>query len=245
MVGLTPPEYNTRSETTAASAAVRSIYWDWFADTIKSLRPIDLLICNGDLIDGKGPKSGGTEQIELDRKKQADMAAEVITFCKARNVTITYGTGYHVGNEEDWEANVADAVGARKIGSHDYIEIGGLTFDTKHHIGGSQIPHGRFTAIARERLWNVMWAERGAYPRADVIIRSHVHYFAYAGGPGWLGIVTPALQGAGSKYGARIPSGVVDFGLLSFDVKSKEDYQWRVHLLEPKAMRQAAVHIGR
>ena len=243
VVGLTPPQHNERSERTKASAAVRSVYWDWFAGELKSLGPIDLLIANGDLIDGKGEKSGGTEQLTADREVQAEMAADVIKFCKPRNVTITYGTSYHTGRDEDWEKVVADEVGARKIGSHDYIEIAGLVFDTKHHIGGSQIPHGRYTAIARERLWNQLWAERGDYPKADVIIRSHVHYFAFAGGPGWLGIVTPALQGAGSKYGTRIPSGVVDFGFLSFEVRSREDYQWRVHLLEPKSMSQAAVRI--
>ena len=171
------------------------------------------------------------------------MAADCIKFAKPRNVVVTYGTGYHVGRDEDWENVIANEVGARKIGSHDYIEIGGLTFDVKHHIGGSQIPHGRFTAIARERLWNVMWHEHGEFPAAQVIVRSHVHYHAFVGGPGWLGVVTPALQGMGSKYGARIPSGIVDYGLLSFDIKSREEWGWRAHLLAPSQLRQAALRI--
>jgi hypothetical protein len=140
-------------------------------------------------------------------------------------------TPYHTGQEEDWEDVLAREVGA-KIGAHEWVDINGLVFDVKHHVGSSQIPHGRHTAVARERLWSQLWAEREQTPKADVIIRSHVHYFDYCGGRDWLAMTTPALQGLGTKFGARRCSGTVDFGLLSFDVASRDEWSWHWHIAE-------------
>ena len=232
-VGLTPPAFNPKSEKGSKFYEARADTWDWFSKQIKSLGPIDALIANADLIEGKGVRSGGTELITADRKEQAEMASAVLLSTKARNVFISYGTSYHTGSEEDWEDWVAMEVGARKIGSHDWLDVNGLVFDYRHHIGGSSIPHGRMTAIARERLWNVLWNEHGAFPKADVIIRSHVHYHVFCGGPGWLAMTTPALQWHGSKFGSRQVSGTVDFGFVSFDVTSKEEFSWQSHLLLP------------
>ena len=232
-VGLTPPSYNPKSDMGSRFYDARAETWDWFAKTIKSLQPIDALIGNADLIEGKGPRSGGTELIESDRHEQAMMAAEVLRLTKARNIFLSYGTSYHTGSEEDWEDVVFRESGARKIGSHDWLDVNGLVFDYRHHVSGSQVPHGRMTAIARERLWSVLWAEHGAFPKADVIIRSHVHYHVYCGGPGWLAMTTPALQWHGSKFGSRQVSGTVDFGLVSFDIRTREDYEWQSHILLP------------
>lgn len=227
-VGLTPPPFNPHYKTGAAAelSALRAKLWDLYSDWIKELQPIDALIVNGDCIEGKGPKSGATELLTADREKQCEMAACAIMATKARNVYMTYGTPYHVGHEEDWEKGIADEVGARKIGGHDYLDVNGLVLDYKHFIAGSTIPHGRHTAAARERLWSVLWAEHGEYPQANILIRSHVHYFSYAGGGNWLSVITPALCGLGGKYGPRQMTGTVDFGLIYFDVGPKGEWSW-------------------
>ena len=77
-----------------------------------------------------------------------------------------------------------------------------------------------------------MWAERGEYPKADVLIRSHVHYYDFDGDFDWLGMTTPALQGYGSKFGGRKCTGTVDVGLVYFDVKGKDDYTWKAKRLK-------------
>jgi len=216
----------------AKFARIQRTLWDRYRDMLKALKPIDVLIVNGDAIDGKGQKSGGTELITSDRDEQALMAARCIQEVGAPVVYMTYGTSYHTGNDEDWENEICERVknmgttNNAHIGSHSTIDVNGLILDVRHFVGGSQIPHGRHTAIARERLWNLMWAEMQQRPKADVVIRSHVHYFSICGGRNWLGMTTPALQGLGSKNGWRRMSGTVDFGLVYFDVTSKEDYSW-------------------
>jgi len=215
-------------------AANQRVLWEWFSRKIDALRPIDYLFVNGDAIDGKGERSGGTEQLEADRSKQAEIAAEVIRFIAAPSVVMIYGTPYHVGKEEDWERSVATAVGAEKIGGHEWVDVNGLVFDLKHKVGSSQIPHGRYTAVAREALWNLVWSSHDGQPRSDVIVRSHVHYFAHCGNSDSLALTTPALQGWGSKFGVRECSGTIDIGFLTFDVEEGGKYTWAAHLLKPK-----------
>lgn len=230
VVGLTPPSYQSASGSLEKFREMQKAVWRYYSETLKTLQPIHLLIVNGDCIDGKGERSGGTELVEQDRTEQVQMAIECVEQTKAKNTVMTYGTPYHTGTLEDFERSIADAVGA-KIGSHEWVDVNGVVFDCKHKIGGSVIPHGRYTAPARDRLWNQLWSIDGQQPLADIIIRSHVHYYTYSGDADVLTITTPALQGYGSKFGARQCSGRVDIGLMSFVINSKGGYTWRSHIM--------------
>jgi hypothetical protein len=160
----------------------------------------------------------------------------------AKTIILIYGTAYHTGKEEDWEAVLAEMVSAEKIGSHEWIDVNGLIFDCKHFVSGSIIPHGRHTAIARDKLWNELWSAKGGQPEADVFLRSHVHYHNFAGEPGKLMVILPALQ-VWSKYGARRHSGIINTGLVHFDVKSKSEYEWESHLLDATAFAPVPVKV--
>jgi hypothetical protein len=240
IVGLTHPDFNPRYEGAGKDllGKHRLALWRWYERQVDALKPVDALIVNGDAIDGKGDKSGATELITTDRNEQCSMAIAAIETIGAKEIYMSYGTPYHTGRYEDWERQIADHVGAR-IDSHGYLDIRGLVFDYRHFVGASSVPHGRHKAIAKEHLWNVLWAEHGEYPKADVLIRSHVHYFVGAFGPNWLAMITPALQHYGSKYGARKCSGKVDFGFVFFDIVSKDDWTWQKRILTmPSARRQ-------
>jgi len=233
--GLTPVgwqyEDNTTDHIRNKYGQMQDVMWKWYCAEIEKLKPIDVLIVNGDAIDGKGNKSGSTEQLEADRKKQVDIAAECIELVEAKKIYIIYGTPYHTGADEDWEDVLAEKVDAAKIGSHEWIDVSGLVFDCKHRVSSSIIPHGRLTAILREQLWNMLWSANGGQPLADVIIRSHVHYYRFAGDGKRLVMITPALEGPGTKYGSRQMTGTVDIGFVHFDVESKDTYSWESHLI--------------
>jgi hypothetical protein len=239
-VGLTPPAWQDSPTSGPVKrrrhAKFQKQVWDFYARTLDELQPIDDLFVVGDAVDGKGERSGGTEQLTLARTEQVDMAATCIAEAKAKKIYMIYGTAYHTGQDDDWEDLVADKVGA-EISGHDWITVGKTTFDLKHHLGGSTIPHGRFTAIARDALWNLVWAADGRQPQADVIIRAHVHYFVYFGDGQKVGIVLPALQGYGSKFGIRRCSGTVSIGLVHFDVYDDGRYSWHPHLLDSALLR--------
>lgn len=216
LVGLTPPEYQKPFE--SKWGYIQYQLWNAYVKAIELLKPIDVLLVNGDNIEGKGPRSGSTELVTSDRNTQTEMAARCILEAEADEIVMTYGTPYHVGAKEDWEKQVADKVKAKKIGGQEWVDVNGVIFDLKHHVGSSTIPHGTFTPVAKENLWNSIWAYHNEQPKSHIIIRSHVHNFGYCGEESWLGITTPALQGLGTKFGARICSRHVDFGLIYFDV---------------------------
>lgn len=242
--GLTPPgyQYNDSEEGARAKySMIQRTMWDWYSKTITELYPIDVLVVNGDAVDGKGDKSGGTELLDADRHAQVDMAIECIKKANAGQHFFTYGTAYHTGRDEDWEKVLAREFDS-EIHSHLFMNIEGVIFDFKHKVGSSAIPHGRATAPLRDKLWNVLWAERDLQPKANIIIRSHVHYFGVAGDSRGLVFTTPALQGPGSKFGARECSGTMDVGLMVFDCEDGIPH-WSTRLCDLRIAADKAILI--
>jgi hypothetical protein len=235
-VGLTPPQWwypENCNDDDAKISAIQRLLWEFYVQEIKALQPVDVLIVNGDAIDGSGDRSGGTELITTDRNKQVEMAVACLDEVNATKKIVIYGTPYHTGREEDWELVLSREIKADKIGSHEWVDVNGLVFDCKHKIGSSVIPHGRATAILRDVLWNELWSmKKSGQPNADVIIRSHVHYHVYTGTPRKLAMTTPAMQAYGTKFGARQCSGDIDIGFVHFDVENKENFTWMHNILD-------------
>ena len=240
--GLTPVEWQWKNTKDARGkfATVQKTLWEFYAKAMDDLSPIHAMVVNGDAIDGKGPRAGSSEHITADRKEQADMAAECILRAKAENVYLVYGTPYHVGASEDWEDVVAEKVKA-PIKDQLWLEVNGVLFDFKHKVGGSTIPHGRHTALARSKLWEQLWADMEGRKPADVLVRSHVHYHTFSGDHRSLALTTPALQ-AYSKYGTRQCEGIINIGLIWFDV-AEGDYTWSSKLLEAKQFKSDPVKL--
>ena len=233
--GLTPPGWDgpRQAEKFPNRYNARRMVWDWYTETLKSLGKIDILLVNGDIIDGRGEKSGGTELLEIDPLEQIEMAIDCIQQANAKKIVMTFGTQYHTGIETDFEQVAANRLhNCVKIGGEDTYNVNGWLINARHHVGRSSIAHGRFTPLAKEHVFgNIMWAAREEYPMADIILRSHVHYFIFCGGAEpkpWLALTLPALQSYGGKFGTRRMTGTVDIGMVVFDLpdKSKADYTW-------------------
>jgi len=215
-------------------------YWDYFIQEVKALGKIDICLANGDLIDGRGERSGGTELITTDRHEQSEMAQEILEEINATDYLFTYGTKYHTSSDgEDFEGEVAKHFKA-PIGGQQFFDINGLVFHAKHKISGSSIPHGRFTALARQKVWNLFWSEYKQVPKANIFIRSHVHYYDFCGGYNWLAVITPALLGWGTKYGERECEGTIDFGIFHMDIEDQNNWTWKAHIAQ--AVESATVH---
>jgi len=236
-LGLCPPQYNIEDEL----YDVRKETWDWFSKEIRSLGKIDILFIVGDSIDGKGERSGGTEQLTTDRMKQVKMAVDCIRFIKPQKIFMAYGTPYHTGMGEDWEAVMAKSIanggeGTKRIkteiGGHLFVDVNGCIFDLKHKVSTGKLMHTKGTSISREKLQNYMWMIREQQPNSDIIIRGHVHNFFQTSDGYWVAMTLPGLQGLGSKYGERQCSGVVNLGFVHFDINTKGGYTWQSHLAE-------------
>jgi len=259
-VGLTSPRYQWAAKRDGRGkdltkhgkfAAIQAECWFAYQKVLRELEPIDRAIFMGDAIDGRGERSGGTELITTDREEQCNMAVAVcdeirLHAAKGYRVRGVRGTDYHVaGGGEDWENIVAERAGFESIGAHDWPRVEGVTFDAKHHLGSSAVPHGRATATLRDMLWNELWAVQEHQPRADVLLRAHVHFAQgvwqpdMSGHDRW-GFTVPALQALGSRYGALRCSGTVHWGLMHFDCDKGRVVDWGAHIMPIRAQQKGA-----
>lgn len=233
----TPPgEY--RADPNTPRGRVQAHVWDTTVQLIARAReyvevmtgrPPSRLLHLGDAIDGKGARSGGTEQVEMDRYKQARLiAAPLILAAGCSEAALVYGTPYHTGVEEDHEDAVVDALRAAGMTAHIsaqlHVCLGGVTLHCKHHVGGSSIPHGVHTASAREREVHLQWERDAGWPAARVTLRGHTHRYHYEGTAQTLSVVLPALLPPHTKYGGRRCFTPVDFGVAALVYGG--DYGW-------------------
>lgn len=234
-VGLTPPSYQYRVIDSPPSEEVRirnkwarQQYecWQWYVGTLAILGHIDVCLINGDCIDGDGKRSGGTELITTDRKEQVAMAIECISKIQAGKYTMTFGTPYHCGNNEDFELDIAKHLDC-KIGGHEWEAINGVVFDLKHKQSNCINPS---TGLFNEIRDNREWVSVSEQPKADVLVRSHTHRFCLVRTEDTIGISTPALQAYGTKFGARQCSRKVQFGMVALDVWPDGEVVEHVHI---------------
>lgn len=235
--GLTPPAWHYPLEGARGKVGeMQRELWGWFAGKVGPLKPFDGAAWVGDLIDGNGHRSGGTELITTDRMEQCEMACDVVRYVGADYNRFVYGTGYHTGQDEDFEGGIAAMFNA-KISDQAWIRpLNAVTIHLKHHVGATSIPHGKGTALMKDMLWGQIWAELEAQPKADIIFRGHTH--RYIGiddvGPNGglrMGFCLPALQAAATKFGARRCSGIVHFGFMHLDIYKDGRVKWERHIL--------------
>lgn len=233
--GLTPPDWwyvfpNEGSRQKKVATVQREL-WEFYTKNIDELKPIDYLIVNGDLVDGKGGRSGSTEQRTADRAEQAEMAAACINYVGAPKVLIIFGTPYHAGMEEDWEREVVPHIkdAEVKIAGQDFPIINGVQFDVKHFVAGSSIPHGQATPLMKDKLWNEIWHnEHELQPKAEILIRSHIHYHIACSKYGWTALTTPMMMGFGDKFGVRKMARLAEVGFVKIDIDNNGDYRWKL-----------------
>ena len=102
-----------------------------------------------------------------------------------------------------------------KIGSHEWETVHGCTIDFRHHQGNTKNP---LTSLINELINNREWSVDSEQPKADVIVRAHTHRYCFARMEDCVLISLPALQGYGSKFGARRCSRKVCVGLVALDI---------------------------
>lgn len=216
MFGLTPPSFFTNGIAAASQREMFTRYKGW----VEKYHQPDVLVLTGDLIDGKAPGSGGSELITADRVNQVDMAIELVDMWQAKEIYSVAGTAYHSGKNEDWERIIASHTNAI-FDDQIFVKMHNHTFHVRHHTGRSSVPYGKFTPVAKEALWQHLWAEKKKWPSADYIVRGHVHYYSLCEFHDWHAITCPALCGK-TNYGRRRCNGLVDFGLLVFDITPED-----------------------
>lgn len=235
--GLTPRGWQTDSPYHKSQKEA----FDSYTNIVHKWTKPDILIFNGDAIDGKQVKSGGAELLTTDRNVQAEIAEYCISMWKAKKIFMSYGTSYHTGESEDFEYNIAKNLGAT-IEGRLLLNIEGLTIDARHKVSSSSIYHGKATPLLKEVMWTMLKEASQGWPKVDILIRSHVHYHLWIEEPGKVAFTTPALQLARGRYGSRQMSGITHWGAIKLTldkgkIVGRDIICQRLHANKPKIYR--------
>lgn len=177
----------------------------------KHKRP-DVLIVNGDCVEGVNRKGGGLGVWTADPMVQVDQAAELLKMWKAKQTFIVQGSNYHIkeGNVQVEEC-LAQKVGAevfpgqshtkvdrrRRSGKHWYLSLEGVTIHVAHKVGVSRVFHYRTTPLSREMLHsrlNDLLRHQMKEQRVRLVMRAHAHYYLWVEHSGTEGVILPCWK---------------------------------------------------
>lgn len=239
--GLTPPAYYEADD---ERRGMQQEAWRAFSSIVREWQSPDVLLVNGDCIEGTQKLQGGAELTTPDRNVQCEMAVKAISMFRAKKILMTYGSKYHVGEQaEDFEYNIAQDLGA-KVGGRLFFELAGLVVDARHKVGSSNIPHGRATLILKEMMWDLMKESTEAGPRVRCVIRSHVHYHIWIEQGNRVMFTTPALQLSRGRFGSRECLGETHWGAIRLKIKDGKVIDKEVQLCTLKANRPKLIHVN-
>lgn len=206
------------------SNPAQELLLDEWTKTANSWKRPDLLICNGDAIDGKARND--PSQTEPDVGKQVQQAYELLRMFEAKHYALTFGTEFHVSSlTDDSELGIVNLLNANLDAPiaeiqeyYDAISVNGLKLRVRHRISNSTIPYGAATAPFRELIWNIINASLDEETRADIYIFSHTHRHLVIETDMGVALITPCWQARGSKYGSRRCTGRVTHGAFMLEV---------------------------
>lgn len=163
------------------SAAQKALYDAW-SELSKEWNKPDVLIVNGDAIEGQARKESGVPCWSTDLDDQLNCASILLKKFNAKKSYIIEGTGYHVdAGGKSLEHHLGNELGSEKIGINGqraapelFLNVGPFTFHAAHHVS---IGTGWYktTPLARELVFALL--NESDFYKVDVILRSHVHYF--------------------------------------------------------------------
>jgi len=156
----------------------------------------DVLVLNGDIVDGQQPKQMARELTEPDPAFQVRAAIQLLQPLakRAKKVFVTRGTSYHVGQGHEFEEHLAELLKAERQGNsytRDWLllDVGGARMDFAHHT--SHMIRYRTSALSREIQFSFLL---NAWKDCDLIVRSHIHHYIQVNTEGKIAITTPGWQ---------------------------------------------------
>ena len=201
-----------------------------------------VLVVNGEPCDGGNFKGLGKQSWSTNIVDQLEDAEKLINFIPHDNLLFTRGSGYHVDiqgtNFEEVIAKKMKALQYKAYGGNGYtdyyalLELHGKRFNFTHHVGFNKWASYRTTALAREMAGMVF--EKDKMGHADVIVRSHVHYFVHVEFVNTHGFTTPAWKYPdGHLFRGGTAGTTPDVGMVEVIVETNGDIIVEKHIATP------------
>ena len=222
---------------------LQKIFFKAWKDMIKSLKgPVDLLVINGECIDGANVKQVGQQSWTTNFEDMMEDAKKLIEMIPYKKVLILRGSNYHeqldgTNFEEIMAGKLRDCVKYKAYGGEgktDYfafVKVYNKIFSFTHHIGFSKSEAYRTTALAREMAG--MHFQHDKLGRADIFVRSHVHYFNHIEFVHTHGCTTPAWKYPDQHlFRGGLAGTTADIGAVAFVIHSNGHVDFEKYIAE-------------
>jgi len=181
------------------------IYWSDLISTLNMIGKLDSVVLVGDLIDGKGKKSEGVEQLVTDPLTQARAAVELFKPLRklCDKMFIVRGTVYHDqvgGRATEYIGEQLNAEKNEEDGTHSWweltLDLGNGHYAHVAHHGGNPYVY-RATTAEREGFFMSLSADKFDLPEGknwNLIVRAHTHFFIHVEHPTLHIVYLPSWQ---------------------------------------------------
>jgi len=221
----------------------RELYSTWNNCIDRLSQKPTVLVVNGEPCDGGNKRQLGNQSWTTNLSDQLNDASKLIKKIPHQSLLLTRGSNYHVTIDgTNFEEIIAKQLGADRYrafggcGYTDYyalIELYGKHFNFTHHVGFNKWAAYRTTALAREMAGMVF--EKDKMGKADVIVRSHVHYFVHIEFTNTHGFTSPAWKFPDSHLFRGGAAGTTpDIGMVEVIVEPNEQILVRKHIMPLK-----------
>lgn len=221
------------------------LYQTW-KEMAKKWRNPDVLVINGDLIEGTQPKDRITTCWSRDLNDQMEDSKRLIRMFNAKRIYIIRGTPYHTQTlGYDVEELIGKDLNAIQENGKYSSEIKLINFappdaperifQIAHHTMGGKSFHYRGMPSSRE-MGNVMLAESDwvdkRFRKVFGIARAHVHWYWYSESPSRVMLINPCWQ-LMTPYGAKFnPTSPPNIGATRFTFNSDGHFEKENTFLE-------------
>tara|TARA_R110002020_G_scaffold233_4_gene1225 strand:- start:9967 stop:10797 length:831 start_codon:yes stop_codon:yes gene_type:complete len=211
----------------------------WYDCNDSMTKKADLLVINGEPMDGANKKQLGQQSWTTNIEDQMRDAEKLIKDIPHDKILFIRGSGYHVQVDgTNFEEVMANRMGAMRYKSYGgqgatdnyaFVECYGKMFNFSHHVGFNKWAAYRTTAIARELAG--MHFEKDKLHSADVVVRSHVHYFVHVEFVNTHGVSTPAWKFPDSHlFRGGVAGTTPDIGSVEFIVEPNGEILVNKHI---------------
>jgi hypothetical protein len=176
-----------------------SMAWEAFTEKVEELKP-DILVMNGDMIDGANYRSDGIPAVTTDFADQVKAAERLIRPIRdvVKEAYLIRGTEYHDSKNGQFIEMLGAALQVVPFREEQYsnwilnLNVDGVILNFCHHIS---VMTGLYRATApdREGIWSAL-AGKSKAPDADCVVRSHVHIYCHVEHSKKHILITPCWQ---------------------------------------------------
>ena len=218
----------------------KDIYKRWEMMVEDAPRP-DILVMNGDLVEGKNYKENGVGCWTTDSMLQARALAELVGMMKPRKIIATSGSPYHSDSNPNVDKLATEMCGGTFMGGYANININGKRIYAQHKVSVSKSSwQYRSTPLGRALVLAALNEDdMGHY---DIVLKSHAHYFCYCGFSNSLGMILPGWKSTDNFLNTNIEFGNSALGYVRFDFAdgdfsfSPSIFHFKGDVLQPDVM---------